>query len=141
MYFDRLIDFVYVEFMRSLQKGFLPKRCANCGRWFLQTPGATFSYCSEPAPGMDGKTCRQIGAVNSFQEKVRNNEIWQIHQRAYKKYFARTKKNTMSNADFEQWASTAEVLRDETLTLYERAVTEADRASIAETFRKKVNCC
>ncbi|MBR2895912.1 MAG: hypothetical protein IKC03_09715 [Oscillospiraceae bacterium] len=90
---------------------------------------------------MDGKTCRQIGAVNSFQEKVRNNEIWQIHQRAYKKYFARTKKNTMSNADFEQWASTAEVLRDETLTLYERAVTEADRASIAETFRKKVNCC
>ena len=39
MYFDRLLDFVYVEFMKGLQKGFVPKRCANCGRWFLQKPG------------------------------------------------------------------------------------------------------
>ena len=35
MYFDRLLDFVYVEFMKGLQKGFVPKRCANCGHWFL----------------------------------------------------------------------------------------------------------
>ena len=35
----------------------------------------------------------------------------------------------------------AEVLWDETLIFYERAVTEADRASIAEDFKKKVNCC
>ena len=35
MYFDRLLDFVYVELMKGLQKGFVPKRCANCGRWFL----------------------------------------------------------------------------------------------------------
>ena len=26
MYFDRLLDFVYVEFMKGLQKGFVPKR-------------------------------------------------------------------------------------------------------------------
>lgn len=31
MYFDRLLDFVYVELMKGLQKGFVPKRCANCG--------------------------------------------------------------------------------------------------------------
>ena len=62
MYFDRLLDFVYVEFMKGLQKGFVPKRCANCGRWFLQTPGATYAYCTDPAPGQDGKTCREIGA-------------------------------------------------------------------------------
>lgn len=27
MYFDRLADFVYVEFMKGLQKGFVPKKC------------------------------------------------------------------------------------------------------------------
>ncbi|MBM6721522.1 DUF6076 domain-containing protein [Pseudoflavonifractor phocaeensis] len=32
MYLDRLLDFVYVELMRGLQKGYVPKRCANCGR-------------------------------------------------------------------------------------------------------------
>ena len=31
MYFDRLLDFVYAEFMMGLQRGFVPKRCANCG--------------------------------------------------------------------------------------------------------------
>jgi len=25
MYFDRIIDFIYVEFMKGLQKGFVPK--------------------------------------------------------------------------------------------------------------------
>ena len=43
MYFDRLLDFVYVELMKGLQKGFVPKRCANCGRWFLQMPGMTYA--------------------------------------------------------------------------------------------------
>ena len=32
LYFDRLVDFVYVELMRGLQRGCVPKRCANCGR-------------------------------------------------------------------------------------------------------------
>ncbi len=60
MYFDRLLDFVYVELMKGLQKGFVPKRCANCGRWFLQMPGMTYAYCGEPALGQDGKTCRRL---------------------------------------------------------------------------------
>ena len=154
MYFDRLIDFVYVEFMKSLQKGFVPKRCANCGRWFLQTPGATFSYCNEPAPGMDGKTCREIGAATNFREKVRNNVIWQIYLRAYKKYFARTKKTSnnsmpkskkandksMSKTVFERWATMAEKLRDEALMKYENAKTEEEKTRIAEEFKKAINC-
>lgn len=87
MYFNGLLDFVYVELMKGLHKGFVPKRCANCRRWFLQTPGATYSYCNEPALGQGGKTCREIGAAKSFKEKVDNNDIWKVHQRAYKKIF------------------------------------------------------
>ena len=84
MYFDRLLDFVYVELMRELQKGYVPKRCANCGRWFLQLPGATYAYCDGPAPGQGGKTCREAEASTNFQEKVRKNEIWKLHQQAYR---------------------------------------------------------
>ena len=92
LYFDRLEDFVYVELMRGLQRGFVPKRCANCGRWFLQTPGASYNYCDQPAPNSEeGKTCREVGSTKSFRAKVLNNEVWGVHQRAYKKYFARRK--------------------------------------------------
>ena len=140
LYFDRLVDFVYVELMRGLQRGFIPKRCANCGRWFLQTPGASYNYCDRPAPNSgEGKTCREVGATKSFRAKVLNNEIWAIHQRAYKKYFARTKKGAMTKPDFLTWEMESERLRDEALAEYDRAKTEDEKAAIAERLREELN--
>ena len=139
MYFDRLLDFVYLEFMKGLQRGFVPKRCANCGRWFLQTPGATFSYCAGPAPEDPGKTCREIGAVSSFKEKTRNNEVWQVQQRAYKKYYARTMRKDMTKAEFEAWTRDAEQKRDAALGPYARAESEEERQRIVTELEKKLN--
>lgn len=140
LYFDRLEDFVYVELMRGLQRGFVPKRCANCGRWFLQTPGASYNYCDRPAPNSEeSKTCREVGSTKSFRAKVLNNKIWAVHQRAYKKYFARTKKGTMTKPDFLAWETESERLRDEALSKYERAKTEDEKAAVAERLREELN--
>ena len=139
MYFDRLLDFVYVEFMKGLQKGFVPKRCANCGRWFLQTPGATFAYCTGSAPADPGKTCREIGAASSFKDKVANNEVWQVQQRAYKKYYARTMRKDMTKAEFEAWTRDAEQKRDAALEPYARAESEEERQRIAAELEEKLN--
>ena len=139
MYFDRLLDFVYVEFMKGLQKGFVPKRCANCGRWFLQAPGATFAYCAGPAPADPGKTCREIGAASSFKDKVANNEVWQVQQRAYKKYYARTMRKDMTKAEFEAWTRDAERKRDAALGPYARAATEEERQRIADALAEELN--
>ena len=139
MYFDRLLDFVYVELMKGLQKGFVPKRCANCGRWFLQMPGMTYAYCGEPAPGQDGKTCRENGATSSFRSKVQNNDVWKAHQRAYKKYFARTRKGTMSKGVFEVWSRKMETLRDDALKEYDRAKSEEERQRIVDEVTQKLN--
>ena len=139
MYFDRLLDFVYVEFMKGLQKGFVPKRCANCGRWFLQTPGATYAYCTGAAPEQDGKTCREIGASSSFRSKVENNDVWKIHQRAYKKYFARIRSGLMTKGEFEVWSRQAADLRDAALKRYARAESEEDRQRIAQEVAAELN--
>ena len=134
-----LLDFVYVELMRGMQKGFVPKRCANYGRWFIQYPGATYACCDGLAPGQEDKTCREIGAAASFQNKVRNNEIWKLHQRAYKKYFARTRKGIMSKPEFEKWAREAEQLRDQALAEYGRAETAEVRQQIISRLRQELN--
>ena len=139
MYFDHLADFIYVEFMKGLQKGFVPKRCANCGRWFLQEPGLTYNYCSQIAPGETDLTCRDVGSRASFRDKVRNNEIWQIHQRAYKKYFARTKKGTMTRTEFEAWAWEAEELRDQALEKYRGTQLIEDRKAVVKMFEESLN--
>ena len=139
MYFDRLLDFVYVEFMKGLQKGFVPKRCANCGRWFLQKPGATYAYCTGSAPGQDGKTCREIGASSSFRSKVENNDVWKVHQRAYKKYFARIRSGLMTKGEFEVWSRQAAELRDAALERYARAKSEDERQRIAQEVAETLN--
>ena len=140
LYFDRLEDFVYVELMRGLQRGFVPKRCANCGKWFLQMPGASYNYCDRPAPNSEeGKACREVGSTKNFRAKVLNNEIWAIHQRAYKKYFARTKKGTMTKPDFLVWETESERLRDEALLKYNRAKAEDEKAAVAKWLREELN--
>ena len=139
IYFDRLLDFVYVEFMKGLQKGFVPKRCANCGRWFLQAPGATLAYCTGAAPGQDGKTCREIGASSSFRSKVENNDVWKVHQRAYKKYFARIRSGLMTKGEFEVWSRQAADLRDAALERYARAESEEERQRIAQEVAVELN--
>lgn len=111
----------------------------NCGRWFLQMPGMTYAYCGEPAPGQDGKTCREIGATSSFRSKVQNNDVWKAHQRAYKKYFARTRKGTMSKGVFEVWSRKMETLRDDALKEYGRAKSEEERQRIVDEVTQKLN--
>ena len=140
LYFDRLADFVYVELMRGLQRGFVPKRCANCSRWFLQTPGASYNYCDQPAPNSEeGKTCREVGSTKSFRTKVLNHPVWAVHQRAYKKYFARTKKGTMTRAEFEVWGRKSERLRDEALQAYDRTATPEKRDAIVAQLVEELN--
>lgn len=139
MYFDRLLDFVYVELMKGIQKGFIPKRCPNCGHWFLQRPGMTFTYCERVAPGESEKTCRDIGAAQSFQSKLRENEVWRLYSRAYKKYFARVRKGTMSKPAFEAWSREAESIRDEALRDYERATGAEARAMVTAAVGEKLN--
>ena len=105
----------------------------------MQKPGATYAYCTDPAPGQDGKTCREIGASSSFRSKVENNDVWKVHQRAYKKYYARTMRKDMTKAEFEAWTRDAEQKRDAALEPYARAESEEERQRIAAELEEKLN--
>lgn len=120
-------------------KGFCPEALCELPPLVLQTPGATYSYCNEPAPGQGGKICREIGAAKSFKEKVDNNDIWKIHQRVYKKYFARVSKGKMSRPDFEVWAREAERMCDEALAEDEMARDKAAHEQIVHRLPEELN--
>ena len=125
--------------MKGLQKGFVPKRCANCGRWFCRRRGRRLPTVPGPAPEDPSKTCREIGAASSFKDKVANNEVWQVQQRAYKKYYARTMRKDMTKAEFEAWTRDAEQKRDAALEPYARAESEEERQRIAAELEEKLN--
>ena len=98
-----------------------------------------YAYCTDPAPGQDGKTCREIGASSSFRSKVENNDVWKVHQRAYKKYFARIRSGLMTKGEFEVWSRQAADLRDAALERYARAESEEERQRIAQDVAAELN--
>ena len=136
MTFTRLLDFLYTDFFKGIMKSCVPKRCKLCGRYFLLEKGFHFEYCDGVFEG--GQTCREIGAARSFKEKTESNNVWKLHQRAYKKYYARVLKKTMSKPEFTAWADFAEKLRDETLPAYLKAKAEKKEFDLSE-YEAKLN--
>lgn len=84
----------------------------------MQEKGTIYEYCENIAPGETDKICREIGALKSFRNKVNNNKVWEIHQRAYKKYYARVMKKKMTKDEFLVWTKNAEKIRDKALLEY-----------------------
>lgn len=109
--FENTASFVYVDFLRGLRTNFVPKRCANCGRWFLIPGGKYLEYCSRPLELDPSKTCRNVGAQESYAQKCKENPIWEVHRRAYKTHFARQKKGIMTPEAFRIWADNAIIWR------------------------------
>ena len=120
MTFKNLIDFIFVEAFKSVMRGSAPKKCKNCGQYFLLEKGYYYEFCEGAAPGEDGKSCRDVGALKSFRDKVKNNPVWKAHQRAYRKYYARTLKKTMTKSEFEKWSGEAEKIRDKALNEWKK---------------------
>ena len=60
--FSYLSHFLYTDFYRGLIAGNIPRRCHNCGRYFLLTAGYNTCYCNNIAPGETERTCRKVGA-------------------------------------------------------------------------------
>lgn len=51
------------DFFEGLRVGHAPKRCANCGRWFLTTNARPTKYCSEVnLTDPYHRTCRQLAS-------------------------------------------------------------------------------
>lgn len=62
MEFRGIGSFLHADFYRALIHGNAPRKCQNCGRYFLLTKGYNTCYCNNIAPGETTKTCRKVGA-------------------------------------------------------------------------------
>ncbi len=116
VWFDSLGAFLYLDFFRGLERNYLPRPCANCGRWFLLAGGKYSRYCERPLVADANKTCRDVGARQRYDAKCKTDPVWQAYNRAYKAHYARYMKKKMTTAEFEQWSSWAARYRDQALT-------------------------
>ena len=110
--YSSLGSFLYTELMTCLQENKVPRCCANCGRFFMPRGGYDVEYCDNPAPGETDKTCKEVGARNTFARRVKDSPTLQIFQRAYKTHHARIRSGHMTKESFAIWSARAMDLRD-----------------------------
>jgi len=113
--FDRLGAFLYTDFFKGLQNNHIPKKCGNCGKWFLLPFGKYSDYCENTLPEDSSKTCRDVSARKKYDEKCKTDPVWLAYNRAYKAHYARYMKKKMTNVEFEKWGTYAIELREKML--------------------------
>lgn len=88
--------------------------CKNCGKYFALSGYINTEYCDRPYDDT-GKTCKEIGALNTWQKKRTENPIINAYSKAYKKRFAWIKYHKSTKEDFYEWSEEARNLRDKCL--------------------------
>ena len=113
--FDDLQSFLYFDFFNGIRNNYIPNKCKNCGKYFLIQGGKYFSYCARKLKDEPSKTCHDVGSRRRYDDKCKNDPIWQTYNRAYKAHYARYMKKKMTISEFEEWSRFASEIRDKAI--------------------------
>lgn len=89
-------ELIYHEFFFMAKNNLLIKKCCNCGLYFLPTYRSDTEYCDRIIEGSD-KTCKEIGPMKAYQEKVKSDPILAEYNRVYQSRYASTVKKHRNN--------------------------------------------
>jgi len=113
--FNDLSSFIYYDFFNGLKQNYIPNLCKNCGKFFLIRGSWYYTYCDNPLADEPNKSCRDVGSKRRYDDKCKNNPVWQTYNRAYKAHYARYMKKKMTVSEFEEWSRFASEIRDKAL--------------------------
>lgn len=113
--FTYLSHFLYTDFYRGLTAGNAPRRCHNCGRYFLLTGGYNTCYCSNIAPGETERTCRKVGAHRKeAKERAAATPAQKQYAKAYNRLKMRKQRGKISVDEWNEAVGTAQDLKTQT---------------------------
>lgn len=106
--FSSLASAYYYCVLHFIENNITIKKCKNCGNYFIPENRASSVYCNRKFEGK--KTCRDIGAINTYNEKLKKDEVNSL----YRKTLSAKKMLANRNPDipmylerYEQWKNTA----------------------------------
>ena len=84
------------------------KKCQNCGMYFIPTSKVDEIYCDYPKE--NSKPCRDLGAFQSYTERLKQNKAMGEYRRTYQQKFMQVRKNKDNKKlaqNFENWKKQA----------------------------------
>ena len=98
-----VVDYILRECVKKEQP---VRKCKNCHKYFAIRGRTDTEYCSRVIDGI-GRTCRDLGASYLWEEKKKNDEVFKVYRREYKKRFAWIKSGKISQEKFYSWSEEA----------------------------------
>lgn len=90
MHYVSFVGMLRGDYFEGLRNGNGPKKCKNCGQWFLTTNAYLIKYCDNIAPGDSrNRTCRSVGAKAGDKEDPQGHPVKRIYE---------TRRNSVSKA-------------------------------------------
>lgn len=86
--------------------------CKNCLRYFAVTGKASTEYCGRICDSK-GRTCREMGAINTWTQRKQGDEVFKEYRREYKKRFARINAGRLTKSAFYAWSEEARRRKDD----------------------------
>lgn len=69
------------------------KICENCGKYFIPISKSNEKFCTNYISANSKKTCRDVGAFNSYNNKVKDNEIEYLIRKTSSYFSMQVKRN------------------------------------------------
>ena len=91
---------------RTIYRYDVHNQCKNCGRYFAVMRHGATEYCGRVADER-GRTCREVGAINTWTRSKRDDEVFKVYRREYKRRFAWIKAGRISDSQFYAWSEQA----------------------------------
>ena len=110
--FSYLSHFLYTDFYRGLMTGNAPRRCHNCGRYFLLTAGYNTCYCNHVAPGETERTCRKVGAHRKANHPTGLSPAGMEYRKVYNRLKARKQRRKISTNEWNAALAQAQEVLD-----------------------------
>ena len=98
-----LIDFYVRE---CVKREVRMRVCKNCLRYFVVTGKASTEYCGRICDSK-GRTCREMGAINTWTQRKQGDDVFKEYRREYKKRFARINAGKLTKSAFYAWSEEA----------------------------------
>ena len=104
-----LIDFYVRE---CVKREVRMRVCKNCLRYFAVTGKASTEYCGRVCDSK-GRTCREMGAINTWTQRKQGDDVFKEYRREYKKRFARINAGKLTKSAFYAWSEEARRRKDD----------------------------
>ena len=81
-HYQSVVGLFRADLFEGLSVGHAPKKCLNCGQWFLTKDGRHTKYCDGIDPNSEkGESCRSVGnrKRREFREKAEDNHFKKLY--------------------------------------------------------------